>query len=103
MTITHVTSLEDVAADLQIGKSFYDTQEQGVGSYFRDSIIADIESLYLYGGVHTKQHGLYRMMAKRFPFAIYYDVVEETAVVYAVLDMRRNPRWIESYLSSRKL
>lgn len=91
--------LEQVAFDLQQGRQFYEANKEGVGEYFFDSIVADIESLKLYAGIHSKYFGLYRMLAKRFPFAIYYDVFETTAIVIAVLDLRRNPAWIRKQLN----
>jgi len=58
--------------DLLEGFVFYERQQTGVGSYFLDSLYADIDSLLLYGGIHPKPDGrLYRILATRFPFAIY--------------------------------
>lgn len=91
--------LRQVAIDLQQGKQFYDGNQKGIGDYFFDSLVADIESLRLYAGIHSKHFGLYRMLAKRFPFAIYYEVLETTAIVIAVLDLRRNPAWIRQQLN----
>jgi len=34
------------------------------------------------------------MLSKRFPFAIYYKVQEDTVIVYAILDCRQNPEKI---------
>jgi len=62
-------------------------------------LIADIESLNLYTGIHGKQFGLYRMLAKPFPYAIYYDITDEFIIVTAVLDLRRNPPWIRQQFS----
>jgi hypothetical protein len=42
------------------------------------------------------------MTAKRFPFAIYYDLFNEVAVVVAVLDMRRKPSLIKKKLKNRR-
>ena len=42
------------------------------------------------------------MLAKRFPFAIYYEVRGDTATVYAILDMRRNPLWLRAELERRR-
>ena len=57
--------------DLQDGFVFYEMQQQTLGSYFLDSIYADIDSLILYAGVHAKPLGRFqRALAKRFPFAI---------------------------------
>lgn len=39
-----------------------------------ESIFADIESLRLYAGTHRKVFGYYRQLAKRFPYAIYYQM-----------------------------
>jgi hypothetical protein len=99
MTSKELVVLEQVAFDLRQGKLFYDHNQEGIGDYFFDSIIADIESLRLYGGIHGKQFGLYRMLAKRFPFAIYYDVSETAIIVIAVLDLRRNPTWLRKQLN----
>jgi len=48
--VNSVVVLEIVADDMNNGKEFYDLQESGVGDYFWDSLIADIESLVLYAG-----------------------------------------------------
>ena len=48
--------------------------------------------MLLYGGMHPKPIGrLHRAMAKRFPFAIYYDLKDDLVTVVAVLDCRQNP------------
>jgi hypothetical protein len=101
MKIKDVVALKEVANDLHDGKAFYDQREAGVGDYFWDSLIADIESLIIYAGIHNKRHGLYRMLAKRFPYAIYYEIEGEIAYVIAVLPMRRDPAWIEKQLEER--
>jgi hypothetical protein len=93
MTAKDVVILKEVADDLNDGKAFYDKREPGVGDYFWDSLLADIESLVLYAGIHRKEHGFYRMLAKRFPYAIYYDVADDIAYVIAVLPMSSNPSW----------
>jgi hypothetical protein len=34
------------------GMAFYERQQQGVGEYFWNSLLADIESLQIHAGVH---------------------------------------------------
>jgi hypothetical protein len=99
--VRDVVVLKEVADDLNEGKAFYDGREPGVGDYFWDSLLADIGSLILYAGIHPKQYGFFRMLAKRFPYAIYYDILDDVACVVAVLPMRRNPLWIRKKLSGR--
>ena len=94
--------LEDGVSDLEAGRRFYESREQGVGDYFVESILSDLESLVLCAGIHHRHFGLYRMLSKRFPFGIYYDIEGEVACVYAILDMRRDPAWLRSELSRRK-
>jgi plasmid stabilization system protein ParE len=67
--------------------------------YFRDCLLADIDSLAFYAGIHEKAYGYHRMRAKTFPFTIYYKLVENEVTVVAVLDARRDPSWIRERLS----
>jgi len=101
MKIHDVVILNQVKEDLIEGKEFYDSSEEGVGNYFFDSIVSNIESLKIYAGIHSKHYGLYRMLSKKFPFAIYYDIKGATVIVVAVLDLRRNPNWIRKRLKKR--
>jgi hypothetical protein len=87
--------------DLLEGYVFYEEQQAGIGDYFLDSLFADIDALTLFAGIHPKPDGrLHRALAKRFPFAIYYDVVNDTAIVVAVLDCRQNPASITQRLQN---
>ena len=101
MRVREVVILREVADDLNDGKAFYDRRELGVGDYFWDSLFADIESLMIYAGIHCRKHGLYRMLARRFPYAIYYEIADDIAYVVAVLPMRRHPSWIRGKLKGR--
>ena len=101
MKVRDVIILKEVADDLNDGKAFYDERGPGVGDYCWDSLLADIQSLVIYAGVHPRTHGLYRMFARRFPYAVYYEIVDEVAYVIAVLPMRRSPEWIDKRLKDR--
>lgn len=96
-----VVVLSDAAGDLELGRDFYDSQDFGIGSYFVDSLLADIESLSLFHGIHPIHFGLHRMLATKFPFGIYYEDLLEETHVYAVLDLRRDPLWIHAELLDR--
>ena len=96
-----VVVLEDAAVDLDEGRRFYESREPGVGAYFVESLLSDLESLVLYAGIHRRHFGLHRMLSRRFPFGIYYEVESGTAFVYGILDMRRDPVLIRAELSKR--
>ncbi|KKO44307.1 hypothetical protein WG68_15875 [Arsukibacterium ikkense] len=81
--------------DLANGQSFYQQQGEHLGNYFLDSLFSDIDSLTLFAGIHQKCFGYFRMLAHRFPYAVYYKMPEpDLIVVWRVLDMRVNPRQI---------
>jgi plasmid stabilization system protein ParE len=99
--IREVIVLEEAADDLERGRAFYDRQEEGVGQYFIHALLADIERLALFHGIHRVQHGCFRMLAARFPYGIYYLDTETQTQVVAVLDLRRNPSWISKQMMRR--
>lgn len=92
--------LDEAQEDLLAGFQFYERQDRGLGSYFLDCLFSDIDSLRLYAGIHAVVYGYHRILSKRFPFAIYYDVQNELIRVHAVLDCRRNPSWIKRRLTN---
>jgi len=92
--------LSSASDDLIDGYDFYEKQSEGVGEYFIDSLFSDIDSLVLNAGIHpTYLKTYYRMLSKRFPFAIYYKIYSRTVIIYAVLDCRRKPAWIRNRLT----
>jgi hypothetical protein len=66
--------LESATRDLIHGYKFYESQGIGLGSYFLDSLFSDIDSLIISAGIHRLHFRKYRLLSKRFPFAIYYTM-----------------------------
>jgi hypothetical protein len=82
-------------SDLVEGYQYYEDTEEGLGDYFLATLYSDIESLRIFGGIHSKAYkNLHRALSKKFPFAVYYTIEKESVVVRAVLDCRRDPSWI---------
>jgi len=93
--------LDQARDDLIEGFNFYETQEAGLGSYFLSNLYADIESLRLYSGVHERTYKDYfRLLSRRFPFAVYYAMAVNTVYIHAVIDCRRDPAWTRQRLES---
>ena len=101
MNINNILLLEEVKIDLKIAQEFYEKQNKGLGDYFKDSILSDIESLWLYGGIHPKVFGLYRLLSKRFPYGIYYELQSDIVIIIAILDLRQNTKNISSFITNR--
>ncbi|HHL30965.1 MAG TPA: type II toxin-antitoxin system RelE/ParE family toxin [Oceanospirillales bacterium] len=85
--------------DLIEGFHFYENQQKSIGYYFLDSLYSDLESLTITAGIHQIYYKIYfRMLSKRFPFAIYYKITDKIINVTAILDCRRKPAWIRNRL-----
>jgi len=91
--------LPSARRDLADGYDFYECQGQGLGDYFEETLLSDIDSLRLYAGIHFKVFSRYRLLSKRFPYAVYYDLEKETIRIWAVLDCRQEPARIRRRLS----
>lgn len=90
---------EDALQDLNEGFLFYEAQDLGLGDYFAACLRADIESLRVSAGVHRVVYGDYhRLLSKVFPCGVFYTIDGEEAVVWAVIDLRKNPEWIREKL-----
>lgn len=96
----NVVVSSDAERYLVDGIAFYSQNGDSVGQYFRNAILSYLQSLAVVGGVHEKRFGYFCMPAKRFPFAIYYSLSDDTVSVVAVLDERRNPDWIQHRLQN---
>ena len=91
---------DEALDDLSDGYRFYEAQDQGLGDYFTSCLRADIESLRLYAGIHRVVYQDYhRLLSRVFPFGIFYTVEQDAVVIWAILDMRRDPSWIKARLS----
>lgn len=99
--------LDAAERDLERGSDFHESRDSGLGAYFVDCLLSDIESLKLFAGVHAKRFGLYRMESKRFPYSIYYDVADDYDVadgrvdIYGVFGDRQRPEAVEASLRRR--
>ena len=96
----NILILDEAEQDLIDGFRFYEAREAGLGDYFLNSLFSDIDSLHLYGGIHSIHFGYYRLLSKRFPFAVYYKVNDDTVSIWAILDCRQEPSKIQSRLNT---
>ena len=95
----NIRILESAKRDLKEGFYFYEFQKEGLGHYFIETLMSDIESLNIFAGIHSIHFGkYYRLLSKRFPFAVYYLIDENEIRIYAVMDCRRDPAWIRKRL-----
>ena len=84
--------------DLAQGAAFYEAQREGLGGEFIEDLFADLETLEDQAGIHPMVFGLYRKLSRRFPFAIYYQILGSGVEIVAILDCRGNPRAVRRRL-----
>ena len=98
--MTTVRISEDALRDLNDGFLFYEAQQAGLGDYFTTCLRADIEGLRVYAGIHRIVYRDYhRLLSRVFPYGIFYTLEDDGAVVWAVIDLRRDPEWLRSRLT----
>ena len=95
----NIRILPSALADLADGRGFYERQGEGLGNYFVETLFSDIDSLLLYAGIHRQVGKYLRLLSKRFPFAVYYRVHENTVEVWRVLDCRQDPSKVRKSLT----
>ena len=94
-----INILRSVRKDLDDGYIFYEDREEGVGEHFLRSLYEDMLSLKTLAGVHKKVGDYFQKHASRFPHAIYYKIEDDEIRIYAVIDTRRDPEWINERLN----
>lgn len=96
----NIQILASARNDLIDGFRFHAEKDIGLGNYFLASLFSDIEALKILAGIHSKSHDkFHRSLSKRFPYAIYYTIENDVAIIHAVVDCRRAPSWIRNHLT----
>ena len=96
--VKDIVVLAEAVEDLKSGQTFYDSIESGLGDLFWDSLINDLEFLINIAGIHYRVFDVYRMLARKFPFAIYYKTEDNVVQIIAILPIKQNPENINRRL-----
>ena len=87
--------LPEAAWDLEEGTNWYESQRSGLGLSFTDearSLLIRIEENPLQFPVIYRDAR--RVLMNRFPFAVYFRLIDDAALIVAVMDLRRKAsRW----------
>ena len=70
-----------------------------MGHYFLASLQGDLSALSVSGGIHGKHFGCFRALSRKFPYSIYFDIVDGKVRVYGILGNRRDRGWIGKRLN----
>ena len=93
--MTQLEILAEAAWDLEKAGFWYESQRIGLGSEFTDearALFERIEESPLHFPVVYRDAR--RALMSRFPFAVYFRLVEKRGLILAVMDLRRKAgRW----------
>lgn len=72
--------------------AWYETRRAGLGAEFRMAMDAAIERIALHPKVYAAHYrGLRHAMVSRFPYAVYFRLVDDVVVVVGVIHAKRSP------------
>ena len=95
----HIQITLEALDDLNKCFLFYESQEAVLRDYFSSCLQGDIEGLKISAGTHRIVYRDYhRLLSQIFPFGIFYTFEGAQAMVWAVVDLRRNPTSIRDHL-----
>lgn len=94
MTPRFVVRLRDEAtADLADAAEWYEGRRPGLGTEFLRAVRARLAALGREPALHAPVRGdVRRVRVRRFPYLVYFLVVGEQVIVFAVLHGRRDPQ-----------
>ena len=77
--------------------AYYEELEPGLGGAFADDVLRVVELARLFPGMGAPETGAVRsLVTKRFPFLIYYEVVNDCLWIWAVMHAAREPGYWKS-------
>ena len=77
--------------DLREARTWYESQRAGLGAEFLAEIDATIQVLIRDPRLHpVYYHGFRRVLARRFPYKLFYRLEDDQIIVFRVLHVRRD-------------
>ena len=90
----------EALAEFKAEVAYYEGKQAGLGMAFTDEIFRSIELARLFPRIGTPEEaGVRSLVAKRFPFLIYYENMDDKLWIWAVMHGAREP----GYWKSRQL
>jgi len=95
--------LPEVEEDVISGYFWYEGKARGLGEEFLRIFYASANNLSRNPLLYQKVYGDFRrLLLKRFPYAIYFQIKENEIIVFGLFHCARDPRTIKLTLSSRE-
>ena len=85
----------EVERDVAEAAAWYDSQQPGLGTEFREEVIQVFDALAQNPLLNCRRHprkNIRWRYPERFPYRVIYEVLEDTVVIAAVLHAARHDR-----------
>jgi len=87
-----IVLLPEAEADIEEAYKWYESQKLNLGAKFIEEIETLLERIAKNPKIFAKiHHNLRRGFTHRFPYVVYFIVDDRQAIIYGVLQQRRNP------------
>ena len=85
--------LPEAEQDIAEAYAWYEERQRGLGEEFLRCIDACLASIRRNPELYAFAHETYRRaLARRFPYAIFYEYAEDTITVYSVFHCSQDPK-----------
>jgi hypothetical protein len=92
----------EVISDLRDAVEWYESQSPGLGERFLSEYFAVLNLIRRSAETPRKAFDEFRrVLMKKFPFAVWYEVDQNAAIILVVWDCRQNPKKLRAILRSR--
>lgn len=89
----HPAARAEFEADIR----FYAIERSGWGQRFTDAVLCAVHQACTFPGSGSEyRDGIRMLVTKDFPFVIFYELVDETIVIWAVMHGARRPDYWKS-------
>jgi plasmid stabilization system protein ParE len=99
--LKNVIILARAGDDLEQLRLFYEGQQPGIGEHCVDSVLVGVSKLAQTSGIHSRRQQYHRMIDTTFHLGIYYREEGDDVLVVAIIDLRRDPKWLQNQLRQR--
>ena len=79
--------------DLVVAAGWYEAHRRGLGAEFLNELELLVASLAENSDLYAEQlTGVRRVFARRFPYVVYYRIIDDDVVVLSIMHVRRKSR-----------
>ncbi|HSB12128.1 MAG TPA: type II toxin-antitoxin system RelE/ParE family toxin [Blastocatellia bacterium] len=92
----------EVEWDILEAYAWYEGRRPGLGEEFLTCVDAFGQGIYRHPEIYAKVYEDYRRaLVRRFPYAVFYEFLEDTVTIYCVVHTARDPQKWRQRLESR--